>query len=755
MSIELERIVVRLIGDASSFNQMIDESQQRLEGMVAAVGTLTAATVVLNKVIQTSLDAYSKFDKAMVESTSIMQVTEEQTKRMRKAALDLSGTVPHSPEELAKAFYVLASAGYTAEQAIALLPAVSRFATAGATDLSYAATLAAGAQTGLGLRAADATQNMREFVKVTDVLTKANNLAEGSMQDFANALSRSAAATLKSYNKTIEEGVAILMVYHSQNLKGKTAGEHLGRLLRQLAGSSAIAGEEQKKLGFSVFDTNQKFRPLADIIENLERLMKGMSDEGKAIMLEGLGFKSLHQKAILPLIGTSAAIRAYEAQLRSAGGETEQVANKQMSAFANQMKTVQNQITAVAIGIGEELAPGMKLIGQSISIALKFWNQLPSSVRVGIIAIGLATVAMVALTAVIIAAGYALNIMFGGAPILIGLLVSGIATLAIWFGVALGSAVSYFGSIQGIIDAISATFAAIKERGMAAWAWLLPVRRAVESLYIVWITAGKAAWNELKNIAESILQVLVGDTSANLEKMGTMIMDSVRNTMNYYKAVVLETLIQIEYAILNLSKIWRVAWNEMAVNAIDAMRVLHLTTPAIEDQYVLIKRQLDKDMGALIGGFAAFRKRKLAEFNLIIPPPVVKQAADEAEKAGEEITQGMTKGALKELAHFDTALFRSMEAVRRVIQYREGLDEPGGLGVKVSHKAQGPQVIPGPPFLPNQPRLPKPGDPGFGPNVRASLDEQLELLRRIANASDKMAGQPQNVNINLDDAALT
>src|SRR5690606_31538789 len=135
-----ERLVVRLLGDGTSYINTIKTAQsltKKFSDWLTRLGrTLTKAiTAPLTIAGGTAIKTFADFDKAMTESTSIMKVTAEQTDRMRKQALKLSSEGVQGPAKLAESYFFLASAGLDAEQSIAALPAVQKFAAAGAFDM--------------------------------------------------------------------------------------------------------------------------------------------------------------------------------------------------------------------------------------------------------------------------------------------------------------------------------------------------------------------------------------------------------------------------------------------------------------------------------------------------------------------------------------------------------------------------------------------------------------------------------------------
>ena len=60
---------------------------------------------------------------------------------------------------------------------------------------------------------------MAQMSRVSDVLVRANTLANATVQQFSTALTSKAGAALKSFNKDVEEGVAVLAAMADQGIK--------------------------------------------------------------------------------------------------------------------------------------------------------------------------------------------------------------------------------------------------------------------------------------------------------------------------------------------------------------------------------------------------------------------------------------------------------------------------------------------------------------------------------------------------------
>lgn len=347
---------MRKVGD--TFKKVGTTLKRVGKRMILAISAITAAIATF------SVKAFGDFDRAMTESLAIMgQVSDMMRKDMVVAAREMAKQTIFSAKALAEAYFFLASAGLNAEKAIGALPIVAKFAQAGVFNLSTATSLLAGSQAALGLKVKDATQNMINMKSVSDVLVKANTLADATTEQFGIALTR-AGGTMRAFGVDLEEGVAVLGALAEVQRKAESGGEALSRVLRLMIPAAVKNAEAYDLLGIAVFNAEKNLRPLADIIEDMEIALEPLAVAEKSVALEALGFQRRMQGAILPLIGVSKTVRRFEAELRNAGGTTETVAKKQLLTFSNQMILLRNRIADVGIRIGETLAPAVLKISR-------------------------------------------------------------------------------------------------------------------------------------------------------------------------------------------------------------------------------------------------------------------------------------------------------------------------------------------------------------------------------------------------------
>jgi len=327
-------------------------------GKVAA-GIAAAATAAVAGVATASVKAFADFDSKLNQSLAIMgDVSDALRTDMADAAREVAKTTTFSADQAAESFFFLASAGLDAEASIAAMPEVAKFAQAGMFDMALATDLLTDAQSALGMTIRDdAVANMENMVRVSDTLVRANTLANASVEQFSTALTTKAGAALRALGKDVEEGVSVLAAFADQGIKGELAGTQLAIVLRDLSTKAIKNKEDFEALGIEVFDANGEMRNLGDIIGNLETVLAGMSDETQKATLLQAGFSDKSLAALTALLGTSDAIKTYEAELRKAGGTTDTIASKQLDTMSAQFELAKSKIKDVGIEIGSNLAP--------------------------------------------------------------------------------------------------------------------------------------------------------------------------------------------------------------------------------------------------------------------------------------------------------------------------------------------------------------------------------------------------------------
>ena len=499
-ALNLGNLQIKLLADTTMYTKALRGAQTLLNGTASKmkkIGTSMSLylTTPLSLVGGAALRAYGNFDDAMTKSLAIMgNVGPEMRKEMEETARGISERSATSATDLAKSYYFLASAGLDAKQSVASLSAVQKFASAGAFDMALATDLLTDAQSALGLTVKDPIQNMKNMIRISDALTKANTLANASTQQFSEALTNKSAGALRLLNKDLEEGVGVLAAFADQGVKGTEAGEKLYIVLRDLQRASLKGAKNWEKMGMRVYDANGKMLPLVDIIEQISLKFDTMSDKEKKAAAEMLGFQDRSFIAIQTLLGMQDKIRGYTKELYNAQGITEEVANKQLASFNAQMKMLWNQIVNVGAEIGSVLAPWMARLSEYIKGAIRWWRGLSDETKQWIVGIGILVGAAGPLLV-------ALGMIAGSISSIITLLTSLGITGMMWIGVAglivgaMAICIDAFTEAKlGVLDFIYS----IRLGGLKVETWLTSIAVSILKAWEWVVFRATQVWESLK-----------------------------------------------------------------------------------------------------------------------------------------------------------------------------------------------------------------------------------------------------------------
>jgi TP901 family phage tail tape measure protein len=440
-------------------------------------------------------------------------VSSEMRKTMEDTAREVALTTSKSAKEAADSYYYLASAGYDAEEAMAALPKVANFATAGNFDMATATDLLTDAQSALGLSVEDTAENMENMERVSDVLTAAQNMANASTQQFSEAMTNKAGAALKAVNKDIEEGAAFLSVLADKGKKGSEAGAILARTLDYLTDAQQKNGDVWEDMEMSIYDSEGEMKNMSDIVSMLEGELAGMTTQQKDSTLKQLGFNAQTRSTIKLLLGSSEQMRQYESDLRNAGGATDEVANKQMQSMKEQLGLVKDGLIDIALSIYETLQPAIEKlllpmlqgIVKAVGKVAEWFAKLPEPIK---IFVGSLTALAIAIGPVLMAFGTFMTVI---APLIPTITAVGTAII----GLGAGPLVAIVAAVIGVI----AIFTTWKEEMMSFLKYLVDV------FIGTWLKLPEyfpQIWEDITTIISNALKGLRNTMSGLMNKIVTV-----------------------------------------------------------------------------------------------------------------------------------------------------------------------------------------------------------------------------------------
>ncbi len=306
----------------------------------AARRMLLVGTAALGVMVRTS----ASFEQAMARTKALTGATEKEFQKLRQTALDLGKTTQFSARQAAEAMGYFALAGFKTNEIIAAMPDTLNLAAAGQLDMGTAADITAKIMAGMGLTS-------KELGHAVDVLAKAFTTANTDLIQLGEAM-KYVGPIGKGAGKSLEELAAAIQIMSNAGIQGSQAGAALRNILVRLQAQPTEVKKSLDALGVSIADTTGRMRPLADIIDDLNSSMAGLTEiQKQAYIAQIAGMRSIAAMSEL-LIRGGDELRKYERALSDSGGTAERIAKIQMETLQGQLIRLKSSAEGAAIALG-------------------------------------------------------------------------------------------------------------------------------------------------------------------------------------------------------------------------------------------------------------------------------------------------------------------------------------------------------------------------------------------------------------------
>jgi len=340
-------------GRAATMIQKNAESIRRVGMGIAAMGAVMAAG--LGKAVM----AAAEFETQMRNVDSILKLSEEQLQSTSAEIIALSTRLPQSAASLAAGLYDIASSGFEGADGLKVLEASAKAASAGMTDTATAAQAIAGAINAYGMTADDAAH-------ISDVLFKTVDRGVITFGELSSGIGQ-VLASAAAVGVTLEEVGAAIATMTKAGITSDMAMTSLNRIMVTFLNPPKLLAEAlatvTKETGLQIIQT----KGLAGAVEILNKV-SGNSPE----LLAAMGLEQRSLRAAMSLTRQEGAIYRDELERQAdAAGATQAALDRQAKAFAYQWGLMKNQITAAAIGIGQELIPALRPLVETLGKVAK------------------------------------------------------------------------------------------------------------------------------------------------------------------------------------------------------------------------------------------------------------------------------------------------------------------------------------------------------------------------------------------------
>lgn len=337
------------------------------------MGSFTAMRFSLLGIAGLGTVVFARFDDGLTRVMAHMEDWKQKSRPLfEKSLFDISGKSPTSGVNLTKGLDVLASVGMGPAMSVRALAIAESFAVASGMDMKEATQKLADSQWALGLASENSEMHLKNMLKLTDMYTGLAPRVGSSVEQLTEAMGSRFASAVRYHNINLEQAIALQGAYSLVGIRGSEASDRAARFLREMTKANVENYWTWKNLGVEVFDATGKLRPMADILENLEKVLGKLTPMQRAATEQILRLENRAFASIQPLIGMSGVVRGLTGEVGTLGGTTEKVAAMLRADFLNQMKILWNNVTNAANAVGKVLAPMIEWLGEKIK-ALTQW----------------------------------------------------------------------------------------------------------------------------------------------------------------------------------------------------------------------------------------------------------------------------------------------------------------------------------------------------------------------------------------------
>ena len=366
---------------------------------------MTTAAMVTAVALPTK--AFGDFEKELLTLKNLANdFTKGELETFKKTALDVAYANGLMAKDIAASGIELVRLGLNAKETNSVLRLVADAALANSISIVKAAEVGLGATKAMGL-------GVKDLSMVLDVLTRAAVSSATDIEGLSQTF-KYAAPIFNSAEQDIKELGKASIILSNNMIRNSQAGTTLRSMMLAFQAPTVQAQKAMKILGLEIQDTTTgKIKPFTQIVQEMSEKLKGVDTATKNFTLSTI-FGKYALSGATALINSNT--KAYEDADKAINDTT--LSNEKMAAGMRQgvnfeFNRMRASINNSAIALGENLAPAVVEILQSITNLSEGFMNLPSSMQQSIadmtILTGKVTIATSAIVGLVLAGRTLIN----------------------------------------------------------------------------------------------------------------------------------------------------------------------------------------------------------------------------------------------------------------------------------------------------------------------------------------------------------
>lgn len=212
-------------------------SAKAQQNMMAVGAAMTGVGVGAKLMVDDVNRSFLEFDGSMTAVKALGGTSEEEFRRMREAAIDMSTQVPISAVDVSDAMYSMISVGYDFDTMMATIPEATKLAVGGNQALKESV------DTVINVFGAYGTE-LYSAADITNILAKAVGVGKWELNDFTSEIMRNIGSGAQ-LGISFEELAAANVLLQNKFTSAEVAGTSMNAMLSRLINPSVIKKLEE------------------------------------------------------------------------------------------------------------------------------------------------------------------------------------------------------------------------------------------------------------------------------------------------------------------------------------------------------------------------------------------------------------------------------------------------------------------------------------------------------------------------------
>jgi TP901 family phage tail tape measure protein len=357
---------VRLFGDRSekSFKKasLGALNFKTIIGGILGAGILTRGFFELRRGVRALTEEVVSFDDAITQAAAKfpegIKRGSKEFKALGMRAREVAAQTKFTATEAAGALDFMAFAGFSANQAMALLPQTTTLATVANVDLARSTDIATDALGAFNLRADNTADLTRNLTRINDVFAKTITTSNTNLEQLFEGL-KQAGPVATAAGVSLEQTAAITGTLANAGIKGSLAGTQLKNMFLKLTATTPKAEKMLAKLGVRVADEQGNMRDFFHIIQDFEVGLRDMGSAQKSAALNTIfGRRAVVGMNNILNIG-SKELRRYSDRLNRSAGTAKEMAADIEKSLGNQLLKLKSAAIELGMKFVDEFGKNM------------------------------------------------------------------------------------------------------------------------------------------------------------------------------------------------------------------------------------------------------------------------------------------------------------------------------------------------------------------------------------------------------------